>query len=252
MKPQLANMKKTTFFSILFSFFLLVSCNPSYKASTVEYRNYNVQPSGEFKTPLKDIIKPYSDSINKSMNNVLGENEVLLEKNARRNSLGFFMTDAFLFMAKQKFNTEVDVAFMNQGGIRLNELAAGSITKGGIFELMPFDNLMFLQKVSGKQLKQYLDTLAAGGVIVQSGLTLKITNKRAENILVRDQPLDESKEYVISNSDYVINNSELLKSIPVQNIGYLQRDAIIDYVTMITQKGKKVVVENINRVTYAE
>ena len=249
---QLVYMRKSISTAILFYLLLLVSCNPSYRSASVEYRNYNVQQKGNQNSQINALIKPYSDSVNGTMNNVIGENDVLLEKSVRKNTLGFFMTDAFLFMAKQKFNTEVDVAFMNHGGIRLNELSAGKITNGTIFELMPFDNLLILQKVKGKILKLYLDTMAFGGTVIQSGLSMTISNKKPENILVGNKPLDENADYVISNSDYMINNSEILKTIPVQNIGYLQRDAIIDYVLMITQKGKKIVVENTNRVVYAD
>ena len=245
-------MKKSISTAIFFYLFLLVSCNPNFRSASVEYRNYNVQQKGNQNSQINALIKPYSDSINGSMNNVIGENEVTLEKSVRKNTLGFFMTDAYLYMAKQKFNTKIDAAFMNHGGIRLNELAAGKITNGKIFELMPFDNLLILQKVKGKVLKQYLDSVAFLGAMVQSGLIMKISNKKPENIIVGNKPLDENADYIIANSDYVINNSEVLKNIPTQNFGYLMRDAIIDYVLLFTQNGKKIIVENTNRIVYAE
>jgi hypothetical protein len=83
-------------------------------------------------------------------------------------------------------------------------------------------------------------------------LSIKISNKKVKEIKVGDLPLDESKEYVIANSDYVIGNSALLRNIPIQNIGYIQRDALIDYVKILTQQGKKIIVENVNRAVYAE
>ncbi len=236
--------------ALLFYLFLFISCNPVFRSATVEYSNYNVQQKENRSSKINSLLKPYSDSINGTMNNVIGENEMLLEKSARKNTLGFFMTDAFLYLANQKFNVKVDAAFMNHGGIRLNELIAGKITNGTIYELMPFDNLLLIQKVNGKTLKQYLDTLAHFGTVIQSGLTLTVANKKTENIMVGGKPLDENADYIISNSDYIINNSEVLKNIPSQNIGYLQRDAIIDYVLMLSQKGKKIVVDNTNRVVY--
>ncbi len=186
------------------------------------------------------------------MNDVLGENETLLEKKPGNCTLGYFMTDAFLYMARQKFNTTVDVAFINHGGIRLNEMPAGKISRGKLFELMPFDNLLLLQKMKGLILKQILDTLAPDGVINQAGLTIRISNKKVKEIIVGDLPLDENKEYVIANSDYSIGNSALVRNIPSQNRGYTQRDALIDYVKILTQQGKKIVVEKVNRVVYAE
>lgn len=244
-------MRKFTYLSLLIIFFV-ASCNPAFHTASVQYGLYKVQQEASINSPVKNLLKPYSDSINKSMNDVLGENEKLLEKKPGNCTLGYFMTDAFLFMAKQKFNTSVDAAFVNHGGIRLNEMPAGKISRGKLFELMPFDNILVLQKVKGAILKQYLDTLALDIAINQSGLSIQILNKKIKNIKVGNLPLDENKEYVIANSDYVIGNSAVLRNIPIQNIGYLQRDALIDYVKILTQQGQKIVVENINRVVYAE
>jgi 2',3'-cyclic-nucleotide 2'-phosphodiesterase (5'-nucleotidase family) len=196
------------------------------------------------------LIKPYGDSVNKSMNDVIGYNETRLEKRTKQNTLGYFMTDSYLFMAEKKYNTRVDAAFMNYGGIRLNELPAGNITRGKIFELMPFDNLLLLQKIKGKMLKQYLDTLAMDEGISIAGISLQVSNKSAGGILVNGMPLDENAEYVIANSDYSINNSAVLKNLPVQRINYLQRDALIDYIRWLKSEGKNITVTKTDRVKY--
>jgi len=245
-------MKKFLNLSILFTLLFFVSCNPTYKASSVQYSNYRIQQTSNSSNPVNNLIKPYSDSVNLSMNDVLGTNESLLEKKAGKSTLGYFMADAFLFMAKQKFSTHVDVAFINHGGIRLNELTPGNVTRGKLFELMPFDNLLVLQKIKGRILKQYLDSLAKDVAVNLSGITMSVSNKITKNILIGDKPLDENGDYSMANSEYNINNSELLKAIPFQNIGYLQRDAIIDYVLQLSRQGKKIVVENTNRVNYVE
>jgi 2',3'-cyclic-nucleotide 2'-phosphodiesterase (5'-nucleotidase family) len=245
-------MRKSNYPLILITLFLHVSCNPAFRSASVQYGNYRIRQADNADAAINQLIKPYSDSINKSMNDVIGENATLLEKKSKKSELGYFMADAFLYMAKQKFSTNVDAAFVNHGGIRLNELTAGKITRGKIFELMPFDNLLVLQKVNGRILKQYLDTLALGDAVNLSGISMTISDTKAKNIMVGDRPLDENKDYILANSDYNINNSELLKSLPVQNIGYLQRDAIIDYVIMFSRNGKKISVENNNRVVYAE
>jgi hypothetical protein len=101
-------------------------------------------------------------------------------------------------------------------------------------------------------LKQYLDSLAKDVAVNLSGITMSVSNKITKNILIGDKPLDENDDYSMANSEYNINNSELLKAIPFQNIGYLQRDAIIDYVLQLSRQGKKIVVENTNRVNYVE
>ena len=243
-------MIKFSFNPLLIAIFFAISCNTSYKAEKVQYSSYRIQQHDEGSRSLTTIVKPYSDSVNKLMNVVIGYNEAQLEKKRQGNTLGFFITDAYLEMAKQKVDPKVDAAFMNSGGIRLPEMSAGAITEGKIFELMPFDNLMVLLKVKGSLLKQYLDTLTADDGVIESGMTMQIVNKTVQQVMVDGKPLDLNTDYTIVHSDYVVMNSNLLKNINRSTNGYLLRDAILDYVKLINSQNKKVTVTNTDRVSY--
>jgi len=243
-------MIKSPFNPLLIAIFLAVSCNTSFKAEDVQYSSYRIQQHDAGSKVVTTIVKPYSDSVNKLMNVVVGYNDAQLEKKRQGNTLGFFITDAYLQMARQKVDPKVDAAFMNSGGIRLPELSAGAITQGKIFELMPFDNLMVLLNVKGSLLKQYLDTLAANDGVIESGITMQIVNKTAQQIMVGGKPLDLNADYSIVHSDYVAMNTNLLKNIKRSTNGYLLRDAILDYVKLINSQNKKVTVTNVDRVSY--
>jgi len=243
-------MRKLPFYPLLVAIFFAVSCSTSYKTENVQYSHYRIQQYDEGSKSLATIVRPYSDSVNKLMNVVIGYNAAQLEKKNERNTLGFFITDAYLEMAKQKFDAKVDAAFMNSGGIRLPEIPTGAITQGKIFELMPFDNLMVLLKVKGSLLKQYLDALAADEGVIESGITMKIINKTAQEVFVGGKPLDLTGDYTIVHSDYVAMNSGLLKNINRTTNGYLLRDALLDYVKFLNSQNKKVTVTNIERVSY--
>ena len=243
-------MIKFPFNPLLIPIFFAVSCNTSYQAENVQYSSYRIQQHDEGSKLLTTIVKPYSDSVNKLMNVVIGYNEAQLEKKKQRNTLGFFITDAYMEMAKQKVDPKIDAAFMNAGGIRLPEMAAGPITQGKIFELMPFDNLLVLLKVKGSLLKQYLDTLAANEGIIVSGMTMQIENKTVQQVMVGGKPLDLNADYTIVNSDYVVMNSKLLKNITRRSNGYLLRDALLEYVKFIHSQNKKVTVTNTDRINY--
>ena len=153
-------------------------------------------------------------------------------------------------MARQKVDGNVDVAFMNSGGIRIPDLPAGPITQGKVYELMPFDNLMVLIKMKGSLLKQYLDTLAANDGIIESGITMQITNKTAQQVMIGGKPLDLNADYIIAHSDYVVINTSMLKNIKRSTNGYLLRDAILDYIKLNNSMGKKITVNNTDRVSY--
>jgi len=115
---------------------------------------------------------------------------------------------------------------------------------------MPFDNLMVLLKMKGSLLKQYLDTLAAGEGVIESGITMQIVNKTAEQVMVGGKALDLNADYTIVHSDYVAISSNLLKNIPRSSNGYLLRDALLDYVKFINGQNKKVTVTNSDRISY--
>jgi len=242
-------MKKNAFYPLLVATIFAISCNTSYKAESLQYSNYRIQQTSPSNT-ITSIIKPYGDSVNKLMNAVIGYNESQLERKKQGNTLGYFITDAYLEMARQKMDTKVDIAFMNTGGVRLPDLPAGTITLGKMYELMPFDNLMMLVKMKGSLLKQYLDTLAANDGIIETGMTIHVVNKTAQEIMIGGKPLDLNTEYTIVHSDYIIINTNLLKSLVRKVNGYLLRDALIDYVKLNNNQGKKIKVSNIDRITY--
>jgi 2',3'-cyclic-nucleotide 2'-phosphodiesterase (5'-nucleotidase family) len=240
---------------ILIAFLVSIySCNPVYRTSSVQYKDYNV--SGVRKdSSFQTFLQPYADSVNSSMNMVIGHLAVNLEKKQPEGTLGNFMADAMKIMAEKYYKTTVDAAFINFGGIRLNNMQAGEITKGRIFELMPFDNIIVLQKVKGTILQEFLDHIISRGGWPVAGITMQMKNKKAVNVVIAGKLLDPNMIYIIANSDYVANggdNCEMLKVIPQINNGALLRDGLIGYVQSLTQKGQSVTASIQNRVTNAQ
>ena len=200
------------------------------------------------------VSRSGSDSVNRSMNDIVGYLDAALEKKQPQGSLGDFMADALYYGAKEKFGVDPDVAVVNYGGIRLTQIPVGALTRGKVFELMPFDNLVVLQRVKGDVLQQFLEHTAANGGWPLSGASLQVVNKKAAQILVKGKPIDPAKTYILVNSDYVANggdNAAMLKSIPQENKGYLMRDAIFDYIKALKASGKKISVTEEKRV-YAQ
>ncbi len=240
-------------------FYLLIavtffSCNPVYKTSKVEYLDYNVQQ----KYPDSSIIsflQPYADSVNSSMNIVIAKLADDLEKKQPESTLGNLMADGMKVMAEKYYAVPVDAAFINFGGIRLPILKAGDITRGKVFELMPFDNIIILQKLKGDVLQQLLDHVAGRGGWPVAGISMQIKEKKAINVMINNQSIDLNKVYTIANSDYIANggdNCEMLISVPQINKGFLLRDALIDYFSMFTKDGKVISIQLQNRITNAQ
>lgn len=242
-------MKKTIYSFLLL---LLLACNRQYAVTSVQYEQKPVGKTAPVDSVLYQAIIPYRDSVDRAMNTVLGQLGQPLEKRQPDGSLNRFMADAALYGARKTFAVPVHAAFVNYGGVRLNEVAAGAVTRGKIFELMPFDNALVLQTVSGDTLQQFLNIIAARGGWPVSGVRFAIKDGKAVDVLIDGKPLQPQMQYSIAHSDYIANGGDditLFAKLPQQNKGYLLRDALLHYVAFFTSSGKPITIDTQNRIT---
>lgn len=198
------------------------------------------------------FLEPYSRKVGATMNDVVGRIDRELQRQSPDGSLGHFLADSYLEMARRRFDPSVQVAFINSGGVRIPAIPAGPIRRGTIYEVMPFDNLMVVLKVSGVQLQAYLDHIASEGGGGVAGLTMTIRDRKAVDVRVGGKPIEPSATYVMANSDYTVGGGGGyvgLRDLPSNRTGYLLRDATIDYCLSFHQKGQSVPVPSEKRIT---
>ncbi len=242
--------------SLIFLFLITgLSCNTVYQSQSAVYATYRITDAQAKDTGALALLRPYSEEVNRTMNDVVGVADISLDKKQPECTLGNFMVDAFFVMAGEKYNTKIDAAFLNYGGMRLTQLPSGPVTTGKIFELMPFDNLLILQKLKGSVLQELLDLTAAKGGWPVAGIRMQIKNNKAVNVWVGDRPLDPDAVYTTVNSDFLANggdNADMLRNIPQIANGYLMRDAIFDYIKKLKGQGKNISAVIENRVSNAQ
>ncbi|MBI1342391.1 MAG: hypothetical protein GC171_05570 [Terrimonas sp.] len=240
---------------IWLSFVLLCqSCHTYYRPQQLAYTDYTISAAAPKDSDLHRLLQPYADTVNSRMNAIVGYCRDNLEKARPNFSLGNFMADAMLVMGTQHFATQIDAAFVNYGGVRLEQLPVGPVTRSKIFELMPFDNILVIQQLKGAVLMKLLDYIAGQNGWPLAGITMKIRDHKAFDILIGGKPLNPDATYVIANSDFVVNGGEIgnmLKGIPVANNGYLVRDALFDYIGWLQQQGRDITITE-KRIHYAE
>lgn len=244
---------KHSFTALLFLLFF-AACSPFYQVQKVTYQGYRID-NRQTDSAMTVLLKPYSDSIGKSMSSVVVTLANDLEKKQPEGTLGNMMADAMYTMAAEVYGTVPDIAFMNYGGIRLPGVKAGNITRGKIFELFPFDNILVIVTIKGDVLQQFLDHIAGRGGWPVAGMTMKIKNKKAVDVLINDQKLNPAATYKIALGDYTANGGDdasMLVGLPQQNKGYLMRDAILDYLKKFHQQGKPYSLQPENRVMYVD
>lgn len=232
--------------SLIFIASLLVSqyhaSAQKYGAAAVDYNYYPVTKQDITDSSLLKFLKPYRDSMVKAMSKVIGFANTTLYYKQPESPLGNFLADAMKTMGEEKFKRKIDAAIINAGGIR-SYIPKGEITLQHVFEIMPYDNLIVLQELKGATLKKFLDYTASKGGWGVSGITMQIIDHKADSVFINGKPLDENATYVVANTDYVArggDNTVILKTIPQVSVGYLYRDAIIEFIEKFTKNGKPI------------
>lgn len=220
---------------ILSLLLLLFSCKSKetvYQVKTSQYSFYAdsiKSPSA----PTLDFLEPFRDSLNKNMNFGLVYSAQALTKELPEGNLGNYCADASLRQALKKCVAlkldAPDFCFLNHGGLRAS-LPKGIITIGNIFELMPFENELVYLKVSSSTVDSILNWIAVKGGAPISGIKFQLNKKKAEQIIIQNQPYQKEKEYNIITSDYLANGGDglffLKQELPI-SLGIKVRDAFI-------------------------
>lgn len=236
--------------SILFLLFFLQACHPHFRPMSMQYAGYNIQQATT-DSAMNGLLGPYARKVGETMNDVVAELGTTLTKQSPDGTLGNFLADSYLAMARKRYDTAAEVAFINSGGIRLNNIQAGPLRRGTIYEVMPFDNQMVVLKLTGLQLQQYLDHIAAEGGCGIAGVRMTIRQKKAIDILVAGRPIDPARTYTMVNSDYSVNGGggyNGLRSLPANVTGYLLRDATLDYCVQFKSEGRPILQSKEKRI----
>ena len=156
-------------------------------------------------------------------------------------------------MVNKYYATKIkpDFCVLNNGGFRTS-LNKGPITKGKIFEIMPFDNYLVVVTLNDKQLNELLDYIKKksqmgasrkSGVPV-SGIRMRITDNEIDKCFIQNVKYNPNKNYHILTTDYLANGGDNMtffkKASNYINTEVLLRDAIIDYIREINKIGTKV------------
>jgi 2',3'-cyclic-nucleotide 2'-phosphodiesterase/3'-nucleotidase/5'-nucleotidase len=140
-----------------------------------------------------------------------------------------------------------DIAFTNSGGLRA-DLPAGPITKGAVYEVIPFDNTLVQVKLTGAQVRGLLeDGLAYGRVSPQSGLRYRYDLSRPEGgrllrvTLADGSPLDEARTYTVAVNNFMASGGDnydtLARAGGQVDTGTLVRDALERHLVARTKDG---------------
>jgi len=233
---------------------IFISCHKPYYIQERKSDNYTIDKTLQTDAKINDFLSPYKKGVDTQMQVVIGSTDMMLTKSQPECSLGNFMADAQLIGAR-KIDKDVQFSVMNYGGIRLSYISPGTITRGKIYELMPFDNMLTVIEVPGNIVKQFCDFMARAEGWPVSGISFMIKDKKAINILIQGKPLNENLVYKMAISDYIAkggDNCDFLTPLKKKFTAVFVRDLFIEYIENLSAQHKPLHVEIENRISYAE
>ena len=213
-------MKKI--YIILFTI-LFYSCETTYHLNSFDSNVLNVK--SVIDSTIYYIIQPYQSEIEEQMNETLVYTKNDLTKGRPQSTIGNFVADLCLDYC------DANICVFNNGGLRTT-IDKGDITRGKIFELMPFENELVILELNKTDFIGLLNYISLRGGEPFSGLNIKIDKNN--NIIEHSWPVnfDNNETVKVLTSDYLANGGDKMsffKGKKQHKIGLKLRDAIIDY-----------------------
>jgi 2',3'-cyclic-nucleotide 2'-phosphodiesterase (5'-nucleotidase family) len=219
----------------------LVSCGEKPLAKTeIQGQQIQVDSAVASDSQIVNEIAPYKKELDAKMNAVIGFAADEFNNSADEtgeSTLGDFVADLLLVQTKTVYNDTLHMAVINhRGGLR-TPILKGDIKVRNIYELMPFDNEMWVLEIKGEQVQQLFDNAAKRKSNCIAGARYTISeneNETATEIIINGEPFDENKTYRVSISDYLAGGGGghyFFKNVkPVFDSDYKCRDMILDYI----------------------
>ncbi|WP_310393287.1 5'-nucleotidase C-terminal domain-containing protein [Hymenobacter sp.] len=246
---------RAALFPLLFALAVAPGCQRAAYVPTARFAPVTSQPVA--KTQAEDpaiaaLIAPYRDKVTSQMAEVLGTAPVALVKSPGESPLANFVADLQRERAGRALGQPVPLSVMTNGGLRAG-FAAGPVTLGSVFELMPFENELVVLDAPGPVVQQLFD-YAAHIKMAVSGATYAVTfDGLAKDIRIGSELFDanQNRTWPIAISDYLASggdNMGFFKPLVPRRTNILLRTAIADHIRGLTKAGQPVTAKVEGRV----
>lgn len=201
------------------------------------------------------LIAPYKSQLDAEINRVVGRARYELKKGPVESALGNFVADLTEEKASQYAGMEVDMGAVTIGGLRV-PISAGAIRVSHLFELMPFENTVWILELSPEQTRQLFAYAAERKNIAISSSKLLVANDEPVHIEINGHTLDPERTYTLAISDYLatggddmsfLKNARVLRKLDVK-----MRDIIMEKVEEEAAAGRAIEAQVEGRIEIKE
>lgn len=170
-------------------------------------------------------LAPIKANMEKEMNEPLGyAPEALWVKGPECPMLNW-ASDALWEAAKQHYNGKVDIAVVNIGGMRCS-WPTGPVTRGNVFELMPFDNRLVVLTLKGADLLDLFQAFADYGGQGVAGMRMSAVNGKLTDATIGGKKVNPKADYTVATSDYLSGGADHMEAL-TRYTNYWNSDLLI-------------------------
>lgn len=251
-------MNKLFTYLLISTIGLLFACS-SHTKYVGNNSSISVDSTATINNEVAQLIKPYKEKLDAEMNEVLviSAEEFPKEKGKAETKLGNLVADLSLEIANDYYKDNIDFCLLNFGGLRTS-LPKGEITRGKIFELMPFENELVVVNINNDSLNSLINYIKkVGGQPISHGIYLKYNpNGKDEHIIevIEEFEGDKTSFTQVLTSDYLAKGGDNMtffaNPIKYEKVGIKLRDAIIQYCQEQHQQGKQLTGKLDGRITF--
>ena len=242
---------------LLFLAVLISGCHPL-MVTKIDYKNIRIDSTLKISPDpkIESVILPYRTKLMKDMEEVLCRSSEALFGGRPESLLTNFCADLILsesdsICIKQYPDIKISTSMVNRGGLRV-PIPKGDVKVQNMFELMPFENEIVFLKMSGGEMRRFIDHMASRGGEGVAGMRFGIKDDKGLNPEIQGQPLDDKKNYWLATSDYIANGGdgfEILNSVKTRiSTGVKFRDMFINHLRAMGQRGISIEVKTDGRV----
>lgn len=209
---------------------LAAACRPA-QIAKMDAAHIGVKSDTGIDSGMYYMLQEYKVLLDEKMNRIISYAPEDLVRDQPSSNLGNMMADIIYNFYLQKGDT-IDMAIMNQGGIRVPSIAKGPLSVRDAYQLMPFDNEIVQLKIPGTTLQTLLQHACNQKGWPVSHTEIEVdSSMQIQRIYINGQLLDLNKTYTIATNDYIANGGDkcsFLTEYPMNKSGKLLRDAIIE------------------------
>ena len=226
----------------LLTTFAISSCAPKpFYTTAIEANNIPLDPKFKENSEILNYIAPYKASIDADMNKVLTYSPVIFDK-----AIGKWQTnigDLFATFVEELGNpiykartgNTIDMCILNNGGIRA-VIPQGTVTTRNAFEVMPFENSLYVAELKGETIYKMVDFLLYNKTPHPlHGIQIIVDSKtnQFKSIKIKDIEVEKDKIYHVATNDYLVNGGDNMvffnEAVKKHDLDYKMRNMTIDY-----------------------